>query len=66
MFFLRDVRSAQYFEQMRGRGARTILDTDLQRASPSANRKERFLVVDAVGVTEAARRRPSRWNATAR
>ena len=53
--FLRDVRSAQYFEQMRGRGARTILPTDLQRATPSAERKDRFIIVDAVGVTESVK-----------
>lgn len=53
VMFLRDVRSAQYFEQMRGRGARTILDTDLQRVTPSAQRKDRFVIVDAVGVTES-------------
>jgi type I restriction enzyme R subunit len=55
VMFLRDVRSAQYFEQMRGRGARTILATDLQRVSPSAARKDRFIVVDAVGVTESCK-----------
>jgi type I restriction enzyme, R subunit len=55
VMFLRDVRSAQYFEQMRGRGARTILDTDLQRVSPSARCKDRFIVVDAVGVTESCK-----------
>lgn len=55
LIFLRDVRSAQYFEQMRGRGARTILPTDLQRVTPSADRKDRFIVVDAVGVTESVK-----------
>jgi type I restriction enzyme R subunit len=55
VIFLRDVRSAQYFEQMRGRGARTILPTDLQRATPSAARKDRFIIVDAVGVTESVK-----------
>lgn len=55
VMFLRDVRSAQYFEQMRGRGSRTILDTDLQRATPSATRKDRFFIVDAVGVTESVK-----------
>ncbi|WP_235952313.1 type I restriction endonuclease subunit R [Falsiroseomonas algicola] len=55
VIFLRDVRSAQYFEQMRGRGARTILPTDLQRATPSAERKDRFIIVDAVGVTESVK-----------
>jgi type I restriction enzyme R subunit len=55
VIFLRDVRSAQYFEQMRGRGARTILPSDLQRATPSAERKDRFIIVDAVGVTESVK-----------
>ena len=55
VMFLRDVRSAAYFEQMRGRGARTILDTDLRRATPSATSKDRFVVVDAVGVTESCK-----------
>ncbi len=55
VMFLRDVRSSQYFEQMRGRGARTILDSDLQRATPSAHHKDRFIVVDAVGVTESVK-----------
>ncbi len=55
VMFLRDVRSAQYFEQMRGRGARTILDSDLQRASPGATSKTRFFIVDAVGVTESCK-----------
>jgi type I restriction enzyme R subunit len=55
VMFLRDVRSSQYFEQMRGRGARTILATDLQRVTPSAPRKDRFIVVDAVGVTESCK-----------
>lgn len=55
VMFLRDVRSAQYFEQMRGRGARTILDADLQRVTPSARGKDWFLIVDAVGVTESVK-----------
>ncbi|MDA8252513.1 MAG: DEAD/DEAH box helicase family protein, partial [Rhodospirillales bacterium] len=55
VMFLRDVRSAQYFEQMRGRGARIILPSDLQKATPSATVKDRFLVVDAVGVTESCK-----------
>ncbi|MCX8133299.1 MAG: DEAD/DEAH box helicase family protein [Roseococcus sp.] len=55
VMFLRDMRSAQYFEQMRGRGARTILPSDLRRATPSAERKDRFIIVDAVGVTESAK-----------
>lgn len=52
VFFLRDVRSAQYFEQMKGRGARTITPADFQAVTPDAATKTRFVIVDAVGVTE--------------
>ena len=52
VFFMRDVRSASYFEQMKGRGARTIPDADFQAVTPDAASKLRFVIVDAVGVTE--------------
>lgn len=52
VFFMRDVRSAQYFEQMKGRGARTISSADFQAVTPDAKTKTRFVIVDAVGVTE--------------
>ncbi|WP_207555733.1 DEAD/DEAH box helicase family protein [Intrasporangium flavum] len=52
VFFMRDVRSAQYFEQMKGRGARTITPADFQAVTPDASAKTRFVIVDAVGVTE--------------
>jgi type I restriction enzyme R subunit len=52
VFFMRDVRSAQYFEQMKGRGARTIAAADFQAVTPDAEIKTRFVIVDAVGVTE--------------
>ncbi|KAA0961498.1 DEAD/DEAH box helicase [Microbacterium sp. ANT_H45B] len=52
VFFMRDVRSPQYFEQMKGRGARTIPDADFQAVTPDAKEKTRFVLVDAVGVTE--------------
>ncbi len=52
VFFLRDVRSGSYFEQMKGRGARTLSDTDFQAVTPDAGTKNRFVIVDAVGVTE--------------
>lgn len=52
VFFMRDVRSAQYFEQMKGRGARTIPSADFQAVTPDATAKTRFVIVDAVGVTE--------------
>lgn len=52
VFFMRDVRSAQYFEQMKGRGARTISSADFQSVTPDAEVKTRFVLVDAIGVTE--------------
>jgi len=52
VFFMRDVRSPQYFEQMKGRGARTIADSDFQAVTSDAKEKTRFVIVDAVGVTE--------------
>lgn len=52
VFFMRDVRSAQYFEQMKGRGARTIAPADFQAVTPDAQAKTRFVIVDAIGVTE--------------
>ena len=52
VFFLRDVQSASYFEQMKGRGARTISPSDFQAVTPDAETKTRFVLVDAVGVTE--------------
>jgi type I restriction enzyme R subunit len=39
VFFMRDVRSAQYFEQMKGRGARTIAPADFQSVTPDAAAK---------------------------
>ncbi|WDZ84286.1 type I restriction-modification enzyme R subunit C-terminal domain-containing protein [Micromonospora cathayae] len=53
VFFLRPVRTATYFEQMKGRGARTIDPADFQAVTPDAQVKDRFVIVDAVGVTEA-------------
>ena len=54
LIFMRDVRSKNYFEQMKGRGTRTLGKDDLQKVSPSAtNNKDHFVIVDAVGVTKS-------------
>ena len=53
LLFMRDVKSRVYFEQMKGRGTRTISSTDLRAVTPDARHKTRFVVVDAVGVTES-------------
>ena len=50
--FMRMVRSRNFFEQMKGRGVRTINDHDLLQVTPDATHKDRFVLVDAVGVTE--------------
>jgi type I restriction enzyme R subunit len=52
VFFMRSVRSRTYFEQMKGRGVRVINPTDLQQVTPDTRIKDRFVIVDAVGVTE--------------
>ena len=52
VFFLRNVKSAGFFEQMKGRGVRVISPDKLRTVTPSAKVKDRFIVVDAVGVCE--------------
>lgn len=54
LIFMRDVRSKNYFEQMKGRGTRTLGKDDLQKVTPSATgNKDHFVIVDAVGVTRS-------------
>lgn len=54
LIFMRDVRSKNYFEQMKGRGTRTLGVDDLQKVTPSAKEnKDHFVIVDAVGVTKS-------------
>lgn len=54
LLFMRDVRSRNYFEQMKGRGTRVLSKDDLQKVTPSATEnKDHFVIVDAVGVTES-------------
>lgn len=54
LIFMRDVRSKNYFEQMKGRGTRTLGKDDLQKVTPSATEnKDHFVIVDAVGVTKS-------------
>jgi len=52
LIFMRDVKSRVYFEQMKGRGTRTILPDVLKTVTPDAKNKTRFVIVDAVGVCE--------------
>lgn len=52
VIFMRDVQSATYYQQMYGRGCRTIADNALHNVTPNAKSKDFFYLVDAVGVTE--------------
>lgn len=53
LLFMRDVKSRIYFEQMKGRGTRTISSTDLQSVTSDARYKTHFFIIDAVGVCES-------------
>ncbi len=53
IIFMRDVKSRIYFEQMKGRGTRTLSTTELNAVTPDAKYKTHFIIVDAVGVCES-------------
>jgi len=54
LLFMRDVKSRNYFEQMKGRGTRVINFDDLKKVSPSAKiTKDHFVIVDSIGVTKS-------------
>ncbi len=55
VLFLREVKSWSLFEQMKGRGARTLDEAEFRAVTPDAIRKDRFVIVDAVGVTDSPR-----------
>jgi len=52
VFFMRSVKSRNYFEQMKGRGVRVMKEQDFKLVTPDGNVKERFVIIDAVGVTD--------------
>lgn len=54
LLFMRDVKSRNYFEQMKGRGTRTLDKDDLQKVSSAAkSAKTHYVIVDAIGVTKS-------------
>lgn len=54
LLFMRDVKSRNYFEQMKGRGTRTLDADDLRKVTPSApSAKTHYVIVDAIGVTQS-------------
>lgn len=69
VMFMTDVKSSVLYEQMKGRGCRTVSDTILKDVTPNAETKSRFILVDAVGVTASdkhitERREPGRKKPT--
>lgn len=53
LLFMRDVKSINYFEQMKGRGTRIIHKDSLQLVTKTAQSKTHFVIVDAVGATKS-------------
>ena len=53
LLFMRDVKSVNYFEQMKGRGTRTINNDSLQMVSRTAKSKTHFVIVDVIGATKS-------------
>ena len=53
LLFMRDVKSINYFEQMKGRGSRTIDKDKLLQVTRMANSKTHFVIIDAVGATKS-------------
>ena len=54
LLFMRDVKSRNYFEQMKGRGTRTLDFDNLKKVTPSAQTaKTHYVIIDAIGVTKS-------------
>lgn len=54
LLFMRDAKSRNYFEQMKGRGTRVIDLDNLKKVTPTAKTtKDHFVIVDAIGVTRS-------------
>lgn len=52
LLFMRNVKSANYLEQMKGRGTRVVDKATLRSVTPDTDAKTHFVIVDAVGVLE--------------
>lgn len=54
LLFMRDVKSKNYYEQMKGRGTRVADSEAMKRAcGEDAQAKTHYVLIDAVGVTES-------------
>jgi len=54
VMFMRTVKSRVLFEQMKGRGVRTIDSSGLIGVTPDATAKTHFVIVDCVGITDSS------------
>ncbi len=60
LVFMRDVKSKSYYEQMKGRGTRTLSIEELRKVSKTAKfAKDHFFIIDAIGV-ESTKKTDSR------
>jgi type I restriction enzyme R subunit len=60
LVFMRDVKSKSYYEQMKGRGTRTLSIEELRKVSKTAKfAKDHFVIIDAIGV-ESSQKTDSR------
>jgi type I restriction enzyme, R subunit len=60
LLFMRDVKSKSYYEQMKGRGTRTLTIEQLRKVSKTAKfAKDHFVIIDAIGV-ESSQKTDSR------
>ncbi|HLO17516.1 MAG TPA: DEAD/DEAH box helicase family protein, partial [Anaerolineales bacterium] len=53
LLFMRAVKSRLLFEQMLGRGTRVVSQTELQNVTSDAKVKDRFVLIDAVGIVDS-------------
>ena len=53
LLFMRAVKSRLLFEQMLGRGTRVVSQTELQNVTSDAQVKDRFVLIDAVGIVDS-------------
>lgn len=62
VMFMKSVNSGTLYTQMKGRGCRTISPNNFKEITPNADYKDRFYIVDAVGVTESEKNIPRTSN----
>lgn len=51
LLFMRSIKSRTFFEQMKGRGCRAMMDEEFRLITPDGGSKVRYVLFDAVGVT---------------